>query len=418
MVEAATLIDDEDTIKLPVDILGGLVDGGDGGLAHDVTDDTKGLDVIEGGGGIETTGGTIPDVDGGAGGELLGNGETLPLTTGDPTDKGVTDKGTGGGGETVHGLKVIDNGLNVGLLGGLKTLPGDLTLCGEGEGLFDSEGGMMGIVLLIVLDLTTVVLGKLLGGDTREADITGDALVGTGLVGEDTKEGTATRARATKDQEHLTLTNVTGQVVEDVPVGVGGAGEEVLKVGLEVEEVDEGGEEEADLGVADIITVDIEVPPGDAGLCSADPSFFLALTNALELFKQIVTTTLGLSFLSSIICAVLLLFLGEKGVTGELTAEVIKVAVGLVDVDVGLFAKVDATTVGLSGLTLILLIGGGGLIGGGDGVGDLGGGGLSGGRGTGGDRGDGIISVVNRVTLRQGARGIRHDGGVQEDGKG
>lgn len=125
-----------------------LVDGDHGGLGHQVGHDTEGLDIVESRGGIETTGGAIPHVDGGAGGHLLGNRETLALSSGDTADEGVTDDGLDLLGQAVHLGKDVQELVNelllVGLLG--KTFAGGLGLQSGGQSLTNSQGRVMEII--------------------------------------------------------------------------------------------------------------------------------------------------------------------------------------------------------------------------------------------------------------------------------
>lgn len=117
-----------------------LIDGDHGRFLHQIGHDTERLNIVKSRGGIETTRGTVPHVDGGASGHLLGNGETLALSSRDTTDEGVTDDGLNLLGQTVHFgehiQELFDKLLLVELL--RQTLAGGLGFQGRGQSLADS----------------------------------------------------------------------------------------------------------------------------------------------------------------------------------------------------------------------------------------------------------------------------------------
>ena len=91
-IDLAALIDHEDLVEEVVDTLTGLVEGDESGLAEDVCHDSQGLDEIECGTGIQSTGGIIPGLNPSAGSHHLSDRNPLTFTATDTTNEGIADE--------------------------------------------------------------------------------------------------------------------------------------------------------------------------------------------------------------------------------------------------------------------------------------------------------------------------------------
>ena len=153
LVEHAAGVNDHNLVHKFVDTLSGLVQGDESGPLADIGHDAQGLGVVQGGAGIQTTGGVVPADNGGFGGQCFRDTNTLPLTTRHTTDELVTDKGVPGMSNTKHLEQSVNDNGDAGtvLLLGLVDLR-------ELEGLPDGERREMLIILRVVVDFTAEML--------------------------------------------------------------------------------------------------------------------------------------------------------------------------------------------------------------------------------------------------------------------
>ena len=355
-----------------------MVDGDNGRLLEQVGLNTEGLCVVQGRGGIETTGGSVPHVDTGSGCHLLSDRETLALSSGDTTDEGVTDNCLDLLSETVHLREDIKELRDELLAMVLKTLAWGLCLECHLERLTHCQGRIMEVVykrkaietkvshqdvyreivipplpdhpettlqmvnwfvhtFLIIQDLTAVVLDNVLRAEWSKRNLACDLLVVLSVVSQDSKQGRATSSRTTQDQDHLAITTESVHVVDDRLCNrlwlLGSAGEDQLAPEDGVDQVgktNEGIRERGDVLSTNTFAQDLEVLPDDTQVATLDAGLLSTGHHALQVFCQVkVTSKAIVGPLLARRCDTV-----KGGSPGELTFQLLEAFLGADNVDI------------------------------------------------------------------------------------